>query len=315
MSIKNLKYIAFLSACILIASCEKDVSVDLPDYPTQLAIFSNNTVYKNGGDAITATVGKSISILKYNGRQELVVPNAKVDIYSDGKLLATMVHDPTEEKYYSSVIPQEGKTYTIKASAPGFDNTAEATAKAINQIPITNITHTPNARNSSNGPEDEVTITFNDPQGETNYYMVSFHSPGTDDLTRQYYSYLCVNTLDPSIETIEEQDFEIFNDESSCLYGDLFMKDELFNGQTKQVKFYINSYGIQPFQTYTGDTLYSSVVLTHVPEDYYRYRKTAAAASTNQGNPFAEPSNVYTNITNGRGIFSISAPYILQIKP
>jgi hypothetical protein len=313
MNTAYIKYPALMAACMLIAACTKDVKVALPDYPTQLVIHSNNTSYSNALYALTATVGKSVSILKYNGLQTLSVSNAKIDVYTEGQYVATMQHDPSDDSYYSSIVPEEGKTYTLKASAPGFENIAEATAKVNTSIPIKGLTHIVAAKFGSNGPEDEVTITFDDPAGQTNYYMVSFLSPGTDDHTRQYYSNICVNTLDPSIETIDNQDFFDDND-NNCLYGDLFLKDELFNGQSKQIKFYINTYSIQPYENDMGDTVYSSVVLTHVSEDYYRYRKTAAAASTTQGNPFAEPSNVYTNVKNGRGIFSIAIPYIAVIK-
>lgn len=308
-----IKYTTIIAISLFMAACTKDIKVDLPEYPTQLVIHSNNTTYENASYVLTATLGKSISILKYNGNQDLSVPNATIDIYRDGTYLATMIHDPSEQRYYSSVVPEEGKTYTLKASAPGFADAAEATAKVNLTIPITNVVRVKAARNGPNGPEDELTISFNDPAGETNYYMISFLSPGTDDLTRQYYSNICVNTLDPAIETIDNQDF-IDDNDNDCLYGDLFLKDELFNGQTRSIKFYINSYSIEPYPNFTGDTVYSSIVLTHISEDYYRYRKTSAASHNTQGNPFAEPSNIYTNVKNGRGIFSISMPYSLEIK-
>lgn len=308
-----IKYTFLVFTSIFMAACTKDVKVDLPDYPAQLVIYSNNTTYPDAFYTLSATVGKSISILKYNGNQDLNVANAKIDIYKEGEYVATMQPDPNEEMYFSAVVPEEGKTYTLKASAPGFENIAEATAKVNTSIPIKNMTHITGARNGANGPEDEVTITFDDPANETNYYMISFLSPGTNDLTRQYYSNICVNTVDPAIETIENRDF-LSDENSNCLYGDLFVKDETFNGQSRQIKFYINTYSILPYETYTGDTVYSSVVLTHVSEDYYRYRKSAAAASTTQGNPFAEPSNVFSNVKNGKGIFSIAIPYTVKIK-
>jgi hypothetical protein len=313
MKATYLHTVVILAASLLAASCEKDIKVDLPEYPTQLVVYSNNTTYRNASYTLSARVGKSISILEYNGKQHLEAPGAKIDVYKEGAYIATMVYDPIENLHYSTVIPEEGKTYTLKASAPGYADVAEADAKVNWQIPIRQVTHITAARSGANGAEDEVEITFDDPAGETNYYMVSFLSPGTNDLTNQYYTNICVNTIDPSIETVSNSDF-IGGDDNDCLYGDLFVKDELFNGQTKKIKFYINTYSIQPYPDFNGDTVYSSVVLTHISEDYYRYRKTAAAAETTQGNPFAEPTNVYTNVRNGRGIFSISIPHIVEIK-
>jgi len=43
--------------------------------------------------------------------------------------------------------------------------------------------------------------------------------------------------------------------------------------------------------------------LSSVSEDYYKYNVTLAKYEQTQGDPFAQPVQVYSNIENGFGIF------------
>jgi hypothetical protein len=128
-------------------------------------------------------------------------------------------------------------------------------------------------------------------------------SPGT-------YPTFCVNSADPSVESNSND----LADVNTCLdnYG-IFIRDALFDGQQKDLKLYASAYDMEP-QFNGVDTQYATVELLHVTEAYFRYQKSYKVAQDANDNPFAEPVNVYSNITNGRGIFSIVNTSKTQIR-
>jgi hypothetical protein len=89
---------------------------------------------------------------------------------------------------------------------------------------------------------------------------------------------------------------DIFIDEASD-WNEVIFTDELFNGQKISIK--INS-DIQSYQP--GMVIYWTLI--NHSEDYFMYKKTFNVYQSVEGNPFAEPVQVFSNIKNGYGIFA-----------
>ncbi len=112
-----------------------------------------------------------------------------------------------------------------------------------------------------------------------------------------------MNSSDAGIETFTSD----LADMNTCLDNNgIFFRDDLFNGKVKELKLFVPSEVIEPGFNGT-DTLYGSVELWHVTEAYFRYRKSFKVADQSNGDPFAEPANVYSNVEKGFGIFSIAS--------
>ncbi|WP_410963591.1 DUF4249 family protein, partial [Salmonella sp. SAL4455] len=47
------------------------------------------------------------------------------------------------------------------------------------------------------------------------------------------------------------------------------------------------------------------VNVLRITEDYFKFVKSYSVYYNSSDNPFAEPSNVYTNVKNGYGIFAL----------
>ena len=92
-----------------------------------------------------------------------------------------------------------------------------------------------------------------------------------------------------------------FMDETSYSGDDALFSDILFNGETKQIEFTIFLGKIDE-----GEDVLSSlkVELRNVSESYYYYYRSVDLHQMNEGNPFAEPVQVYSNVENGLGIFT-----------
>lgn len=288
-------YIAglILLTCSL-SACEKEIDVKVPGYKSKLVINSST----HSGDTIRVFVGKSIGILEYNRNKDLNIDQANVLLYRSGSSEAdTLRYEPHSGSYLSRTTAEAGEIYSIKVAAAGF---ADATAvSAVPQhVPILSVQRLPQARVNTDGiVQDELRITFKDPPAKGDFYILHLYKVRTDS---SYYSD-CINTPDASVESIYDETI----DQNTCLDAEaIFIRDDLFNGSTKELRLFASREYLSP-ETSGGNVYKVELVLQHVTEDYFRFQKTYRFASENNDNPFAEPTNIHTNISNGYGIFGI----------
>lgn len=304
----NLYKIVIPVIALAFAACTKEVKVNIPEHQSSLVISSNTLV----DDTFRLQVGKSAAILKYKPNLDLSVPNATVLLYEGDKPLGAMHYDNVNGMYTAENIAEAGKKYTIKVSAPGF-NSAESMSEVPSAVKIKSIKRIPNARVDIDGvQQDEVRISFDDPVATEDFYVLSLVIPVVEDsfMHGSMYS-TCVNTNDPSVESIYNESI----DQNTCLSSDgIFFRDALFNGTTKELRIFVASNVLQAVEDVNGTLFYPGIELQHVPEAYFRYQKSYRFASENMGNPFAEPTNVYSNVKNGYGIFSVVSTDYAEVK-
>ncbi len=293
---KNSKFYAvvLMANFLIIASCEKVIKVNLPSLKNELVINSNSEV----NQSLSVNISRSNSLANHKYNPDLAVYNATVKLFVDGVFTETLTYD-SAVGYYSASSTLPGKQYTLRVSAPTYTD-ADATITAPSAVHISNITRIPFARKDQDGNEqDELIVTFSDPPAMGDYYIIKLHS--RDDSIGFNISNFCVNSPDAGIESVANEPIT----GTSCLENTgIFFRDALFNGQQKNLVLYAQSYNIAP-QFNGADSLFATIELIHVPEAYFRYAKSSILANNTNGDPFSEPVNVYTNVNNGLGIFSL----------
>ena len=308
---KSYSKILLLLLVAFSVSCQKEVTVKVPEIPNGLTLFCQVEV----GEQFRAVVGKSTGIQQYSRSQQQFIYDAVVTLYKDGVLVGTMNYEPDLQEYLSGAIAEPGKRYTIKVEAAGYDAIeAEAIAPEAIPVRVADIKDTTTPAPYGGGgvmPGKAVTITFTDP-AVVNYYKLNFFSSyDVYYMTGRPigYSGECIQINDPSIE----QRFA-FIDGEDCIYGDILINDGLFNASSKSITAIVSQYSVEPVVNEQGDSVYAIFKLTHVSEAAFKYQKSYDQSQEADGNPFAEPVNVYTNIKNGYGIFSISTPFTVQVR-
>ncbi|GAA4466358.1 hypothetical protein GCM10023093_20380 [Nemorincola caseinilytica] len=302
MRSNSLLILFLLSIVIGISSCEKTIDVNVPPYDRKLVVSSVTAV----GGKIYALAGTSAAIKDRSSNPDLFVTNAEIKLYVDDVYKETMVYDGTYG-YPSTIVAEAGKKYTIKMTAPTYVE-LEASTMAPSPVALTAVERIPDIRKNEDGDlQDAIDITFTDPATAGDHYIVRIH--GSQDSMMGNYD-ICVNTSDPSVETTAGG----IDDVNTCFDNKaMFVRDDLFNGRQKTIRFYVNSDLIRP--AYNGvDSMYSGIELFHVPEAYFKFVQTSSRALDVNGNPFAEPVNVYTNATNGYGMFAIITWDTKEIK-
>jgi hypothetical protein len=299
------RVVLYTLIAILATACEKTVKVDIPTKPPKLVV--NGLLEK--GETILMHIGKSRGVLEPDNYttsliEQYTVKNAVVVLFENGVSIDTLAYRASDYTYYSprSRVARDGATYKIKATAPGFTMTAEAESQVPSQSVIAGVTWNRRVRNDSEGyPLDDITIRLNDPASEKNFYLVQVH--GASPYTQ--YGYFCVSSTDKDLEPTAETD-PLDPDNCYNAYR-MLMKDQNFNGGLKQLKLSVSSSILDSqFNPSTGNMNNGYVKVYRITEDQFRFFKSMDAYDSGSENPFAEPTNVFTNVKNGYGIFSIS---------
>lgn len=273
------------------ASCEQIIEIDLPEQPSRLVVnsaFTPDSTWK-------ARVTFSTDIQDANGPQP--VQNAVVLIQENGATLDTLRH--AYEDVYHSVLgttPQAGHTYTLTASAPGFENVSGSDHVPHPVAPVAITWRDSVLYDPFNGYSGEVSFQIHDPAGEENFYVLNVY--GIDTVyelsdTLLYFNPLFLAFQDPIMEW-------------DAYLGSVLFHDATFDGATRTLKVQLAS---DEYSWYAGRLVLG---LSSASAAYYRYTQTLSSYFETGFNPFAEPVRVHSNMTAGMGIF---AGYSVALAP
>jgi hypothetical protein len=275
--------------------------VKLPVEEPKLVVNSMTNV----GDTIHVQVSKSMNVLEYNIEKALI-SNATVQLSIDNVPGPIMTYDPVEKYYTAPIKAEPGKKYSVTVTAPSFTK-VEASTLVPAAVSIVDIRRVKNVRtDEEEGSIDELRITFDDLPTPGDYYIISISEPEESKFSNHSF---VIRSTDASVEGIAGNgDFTDAGGVRLNRNG-IIVNDALFNSGRKELVFYCANNLLEPTHT-TGNnnqpiTLYTTVELFHVTYDFYRYFKSYMYLAESYDDGFTQPANVFTNITNGYGIFSI----------
>lgn len=306
---QKIKYISFAVISFLLVSCGENffdsiVEVEVPAHESNLAITAHlSNIDEVGIVHVTQTVG----ILD---NQEIpTIKDAMVELYNNGTLFQTYNYFVLEEEpdvfgnnnspkeFYIAENPKPlspNTTYELRVSTPTFGSIT-ATQHLAQTTEIINATFEKEGIGDGFGERgDKITIKFQDPAGEKNYYAVQAfgtYEYETGNGIETYENNLYVAPIDPSAEEVSNS---------------LVLTDTNFDG--KEYELTLVSYN------YSDGLKEVQIVLYTITEDRYLYEKTFSQYQDNDGNPFAEPVIIHENISDGNGIFTMNAGDIFKIE-
>jgi hypothetical protein len=311
---KLIIYSLILVGAMSLTSCEKwlngqVINYDLPDHTPVLTIYN----YSAAGDtAIDVRVGTSVGVLK-NGEPQ-PVDDVVVKLFKNDVLQQSWSSDPfyvvdtiwswfnpitgLEEHYidstYSYLEPliepisdEDGTKYSVEVSAPGYETTyaEENTPQKANVSVVLRKDVPVEARIDWGNEEtgDIYEITINDLADEKNTYIINAIGTYTDSGIT-YENSIYFNSNDP-----------IWNYSN----GGMLLSDRSFDGLTKTVElehwFYQGE--LRPDKI--------SIIINTVADSYIDFDESMNKYWNADGNPFAEPVVLYSNVENGLGLFTL----------
>jgi len=296
---QNIKYFSYIISAFLLISCGEDffdsvTEIEIPEHEPQLVLRAEfDATYLEFSNLVE--LRHTLGILDSTEFEE--INDAEVELYEDGILKSTFEH--LSESWYQGEIDnlEAGKTYTLKASSPTFGS-VEASQEVPSKVQVIAATYEADGAVDRYGDRgDEVTIQFQDPAGETNYYLVNvsatyrFESPDTNFIIDNYGLYS--SPVDPLLEDLNQ----------------LYLTDISFDGEMYTTRIRVNlpqagTMNIEGARNLAAEKI--TAHLTSVSRDKYLFEKTFYAHRENDGNPFAEPVVIHENIEDGSGIFTLS---------
>ncbi len=270
---KNFKYISLLSVVILLASCEKEITLKLGDYASKLVVngeFNTNATVK-------VEVSRSIPIMDVADSTGYLLMDATAKLYENNALIGNLTY--VNGFYTMNYKPKQGKAYRVEVNRTGFN-------PAVAEVNL------PASIVSKSKFEDSVGIdNLGFPFGQLS---IQFKDDGN---TKNYYE-LVVRYYDDGIQKWFPLDFKsndiLFLNNNKLDNGGYVFSDVSFNGQQKTILTSIES------NTANGTPKFEISIKTF-SEEYYNYLKQLRDYN-NSGFFVSDPVILISNVKNGLGM-------------
>ena len=276
----NYIYSSLIIISIFIFGCEKVLETENEASDPKLSVssfFQPDTTF-----TIYVANGRSV----FDMEELSPIENATIKIFEDEQLFETLTNG-TSGFYTSTSNAKRGKNYRIEVSAPNYE-TVIAEDKVYDPVSILSM-DTMAVKGEQDMYNLEVTIHFNDFPNEDNYYGVEVYLLEDSMFSESYPTYFNSNNL--SFDNIES-DFDGYT--PSVEFG--LLSDRLVKS-TGSVKLTLDRYNVDNAHKIT-------VRLYTIGEAFYHHRISREKYLWTNGDPFAQPVQVFSNVENGFGIFA-----------
>lgn len=291
----SLIIITFLSGCD--DAFETTLEIDPPEHTPQLVVHAYAST--SDGD-INVQVDESKGILDNTTPQH--ISGATVSIWLGTDILAIIpeVADPFLFDFNYKLVDSDiqfvaGNQYRIEVEAPNYP-------KAIGICTVPSKVSIDQIRFELDGPatsdsddNSEIEIDFKDIGGVKNYYELVPLIYEENGNGPSYFRETKAISFDPATE-------------EGINYASLIINDLSFDGEDKNISVIIE----QLTEDFVSEKLFVSWRST--TEDHYLFNRTARAQKNQGDNPFSSPVQIYSNMENGIGIFSIVNEDIIKVE-
>ena len=281
-------YLIWLMLIFTMLSCEEafESAVDF-EVPEQPSLLATTAIFPLNAISSQLYVSHTVNILDPD---PVAIKNASIDLSIEGHSKFAWVFDSITELYVASLPRQNeilGKNAKLTIEAPGY-------SKSRSSILVPDTAHVgeikfgyQKAFDLDGSKADLLTLNIDDPGGQDNFYGV----------TAFYIRRLEVGSL-----AVRDTVRLYLQSDGLVTEGShpIFFSDATFDGKETLIR--ITSFSYTPGRTSEPHIL---VRVYSYPKAYYLYLKSRVIYGNAEGNPFAEPSDIYSNMDGGEGIFSI----------
>ncbi len=275
----------YITVIILLSSCVKDVPIDAEYLQSKLVMHG----LANPDSIWKIHISKSASL--YMKDEVKYINNAEVKIRdSRNNIIENLVHQG-KGYYVSANRPLAGEIYHLDVSCDGFHSVSSRV-----EVPEKPEFTCDTAWIKKNGKLHlELTYSIMDNADSDNYYIIQAQIVDRNSDGQVHLKNIWMSTHDQHIDNRED-------DIDARTTGHTFMLlDDHFNGQFYQVTFDI---GLEEDNPGWFNSPFNNlkVSVANCNKALYRHMGTLSLYHSTDGNPFANPVQVYSNIENGFGL-------------
>ena len=305
----------FIFILVLMFSCDGVVmDIDPPAYTKSLilggAMMADSMTY------LSITENKGILNNSYDFDP---VQDALVNLYEDGAYFTTLQLEDGF-RYVSYEKPSPGKSYMLKIEKFGHEDIT-VVEKIPGEAPVFEVKELYAQENEYSYYDFDLKLVFNvkikDRKGIDYYHLLVRQSV---TVTKKIFNDLGDHLKDTVYKETKKLDVETKNYTDLVVkehvYSYLIFSDELFDGQTYNADFVTGFYkDSEDHDIYQHGDPYVTIELRKISEAMYKYLDTYQLQWDNEGFPFAETVQVFSNVENGKGIFGAYTSSTLKLYP
>jgi hypothetical protein len=254
---------------------------ELTDYKDKIVV--NGVLSNASGISIQVTNSKAA----FDSEFPKLVKDAEVKLFQN-QIEIPLTYDLFSEQYTAPNTITSGAAVTLEIKHPDYSNVTSI-FRMPDKINATSTLIEDGGIDTSGYVSDLVEVSFNDPGGSQNYYIINFFYRNE---TLNQYIPISFPSTDPSLA--EYNSYKLNN-------AAILFTDELFNGRTKKISMVPVS-GLVAGNT--GDKY--MVQLSSITEDLYKYYKSLQRAEDAKEISFDAGYNnavvIHSNIRHGLGI-------------
>ena len=278
-------------------ACEKIIDISVQDKSRKIVM---NAIL-NPDSIVSVQLSQSKSILEDN--IVLFLKDAAVEAFEDDELMGSLEYRGFGRYILPGMYPKKNKSYRFEVAYPSL-------ASVYSEISIPEIVavlgiDTSRSFNDWGNPVFNLDVRIDDPSDTENYYAMSiavtsrifdWQTEEYSDSTETYMTYFNPTGIGDSDigGDFVDQDLTFFVDDK------MFFSDALFDGNSTELELSVEYY----IYTHMSDSVMIDIRVDHIDPSYYFYSVSKQKYYQTDGNPFAEPVQVYNNIENGFGILS-----------
>lgn len=283
------KYITLLSGALLLASCTNLTDgvvkeIELPPHTPQIA---GSLFIDSRDSSFSATVSESRGL--FDTTETGILQGATINLYQDGSLLHSWDEmDPflNYTKELGQRVGQLPGVLTFEVEHPDYE-TVHATQSFPSPTDF-ELDLSYGTTTAYGSPSDELTITFKDNPGENQHYLIEMAIHARTALTGEDTS-------------LYYQLYPEFTNPNAAYVGEAIAISEEGIDRDLSIRLATGFNSLDVLLLYE----YRVTVRT-LSDDLYAFYNSYQALQTAQGNPFAEPVILHSNMSNSIGTFGVS---------
>lgn len=279
---KNKPNILLILAAIVVSACGTDrftqvVEIDIPEHEPRITASGH---LESGALQLTLGIYNSAGILDTTTVKK--ISEANVELLVNGENAIETISEGFSEYFIKLESPPEaGDTYELTIEKEGFDPVSSSQTIPNEVRLLSSNLKVEGAINSFGEKADLIEFSFNDEEGEENYYKVSIWKESF------YESGSGISLLYP--ETI---DFTLERSGAGFVFS-----DQSFDGNNYDLSLSVDNF------SENADSSFYLIRLEHLTKDKYFFN-VSYESYLNAGGPFTEPPSIHENIAGGYGIFT-----------
>ncbi len=290
----------------LCSACETVVELDPPEYGAESSILS----YFNPDSVWAAQIHQTIPIGQSLSTGAPVLDNATVTVWQEDQLIDRLAYSGVGDGWYISTSgqrPLANSAYRLVVEASGLPRAeANSTVPSMPRLSNTSVS-LESGQSGGDGYQYVVRFQLEDGSGD-NFYSFSTYflwpyklregEGGSYEtillpMERRDPTWHCtyqdaMNPVQSDLDRGEERG-------EACGIG--IMTDRLFRGEPRDFEYPVF---LDPFDDASFGVF--MVFVTSMSEEYFEFQRSLE--DQNGGDPFSEPSQLYTNFSGGRGVFA-----------